>query len=234
MERIRFFQFSKGHIRSGRAYSDFSTCDSQTHCDLSVGNFVRLLWISRDGRGVNDQGQSQGIARVFSSSTRGQCVEHSLNASRRSRDLVDANFVHIRGDARARLHTVNMEWCRRVTERPSCICAESESLKCTTATRRPSRTLPSCTCAGSNARHEWLRSGNHHGRGLCALAQDSLSQHELMKPGDYHRCGLLASARDSGAQYGLLQTGDHHGRGLRAPARDSIARHALLQPGDHH
>jgi hypothetical protein len=32
------------------------------------------------------------------------------------RDIVDADFVHIRGDARARLHTVNMGWCNSVTD----------------------------------------------------------------------------------------------------------------------
>ena len=31
-------------------------------------------------------------------------------------NLVDSDFPHIRGDARARLHTVNMSWCRIVTD----------------------------------------------------------------------------------------------------------------------
>jgi hypothetical protein len=31
-------------------------------------------------------------------------------------DIVDADFVHIRGDARARLHTVNMGYCDSVTD----------------------------------------------------------------------------------------------------------------------
>ena len=31
-------------------------------------------------------------------------------------DIVDADFVHIRGDARVRLHTVNMSFCRSLTD----------------------------------------------------------------------------------------------------------------------
>jgi hypothetical protein len=31
-------------------------------------------------------------------------------------DIVDADFIHIRGDARVRLHTVNMGWCHNVTD----------------------------------------------------------------------------------------------------------------------
>jgi hypothetical protein len=39
----------------------------------------------------------------------------AVNISGR-RDLVDADFVHIRGDARVRLHTVNMSGCYKVTD----------------------------------------------------------------------------------------------------------------------
>jgi hypothetical protein len=42
-------------------------------------------------------------------------VARAVNVSYRY-DLVDADFVHIRGDARARLHTVNMDGCRAVTD----------------------------------------------------------------------------------------------------------------------
>ena len=39
----------------------------------------------------------------------------AVNVSGRA-DIVDSDFVHIRGDARARLHTVNMSVCQRVTD----------------------------------------------------------------------------------------------------------------------
>ena len=42
-------------------------------------------------------------------------VARSVNVSNRY-DIVDADFVHIRGDARVRLHTVKMLYCRRVTD----------------------------------------------------------------------------------------------------------------------
>ena len=34
----------------------------------------------------------------------------------RCNNIVDSDFVPIRGDARARQHTVNMSWCRRVRD----------------------------------------------------------------------------------------------------------------------
>jgi hypothetical protein len=39
----------------------------------------------------------------------------AVNVSERN-DIVDADFVHIRGDARVRLHTVDMRCCNRVTD----------------------------------------------------------------------------------------------------------------------
>jgi hypothetical protein len=42
-------------------------------------------------------------------------VARAVNVWNRS-DIVDADFVHIRGDARVRLHTVNMMHCKRVTD----------------------------------------------------------------------------------------------------------------------
>ena len=42
-------------------------------------------------------------------------VARAVNVSYRN-DIVDADFVHIRGDARVRLHTVNMWKCKRVTD----------------------------------------------------------------------------------------------------------------------
>jgi hypothetical protein len=42
-------------------------------------------------------------------------VARAINVSKRN-DIVDADFVHIRGDARARLHTVNMRNCGSVTD----------------------------------------------------------------------------------------------------------------------
>ena len=42
-------------------------------------------------------------------------VARAVNVSYRD-DIVDADFVHIRGDARVRLHTVNMWSCKRVTD----------------------------------------------------------------------------------------------------------------------
>ena len=42
-------------------------------------------------------------------------VARAVNVSQRD-DIVDADFVHIRGDARVRLHTVNMWNCKRVTD----------------------------------------------------------------------------------------------------------------------
>jgi hypothetical protein len=42
-------------------------------------------------------------------------VARAVNVSLRN-DIVDADFVHIRGDARVRLHTVNMCFCKRVTD----------------------------------------------------------------------------------------------------------------------
>ena len=42
-------------------------------------------------------------------------VARAVNVSERQ-DIVDADFVHIRGDARVRLHTVDMRWCRSVTD----------------------------------------------------------------------------------------------------------------------
>ena len=38
----------------------------------------------------------------------------AVNVSRRN-DIIDADFVHIRGDARVRLHTVSMAQCSSVT-----------------------------------------------------------------------------------------------------------------------
>ena len=42
-------------------------------------------------------------------------VARAVNVSQRD-DIVDADFVHIRGDARVRLHTVVMGGCKRVTD----------------------------------------------------------------------------------------------------------------------
>ena len=42
-------------------------------------------------------------------------VARVVNVSLR-RDIVDADFVHIRGDARVRLHSVYMDGCKRVTD----------------------------------------------------------------------------------------------------------------------
>jgi hypothetical protein len=42
-------------------------------------------------------------------------VARAVNVSERS-DIVDADFVHIRGGARVRLHTVNMRYCYSVTD----------------------------------------------------------------------------------------------------------------------
>ena len=42
-------------------------------------------------------------------------VARAVNVSNRY-DFVDADFVHIRGDARVRLHTVNITYCRNVTD----------------------------------------------------------------------------------------------------------------------
>ena len=42
-------------------------------------------------------------------------VARAVNVSER-KDIVDADFVHIRGDARARLHTVDMNRCKAVTD----------------------------------------------------------------------------------------------------------------------
>ena len=42
-------------------------------------------------------------------------VARAVNVSKRN-DIVDADFVHIRGDARVRLHTVDMVWCHNVTD----------------------------------------------------------------------------------------------------------------------
>ena len=62
-------------------------------------------------------------------------------------NIVDADFVHIRGDARARLHTVNIRNCRRAVEgsrtRPLCTCVGSTRLIWTAAARL--RTRLSCT-----------------------------------------------------------------------------------------
>ena len=42
-------------------------------------------------------------------------VARAVNISHRN-DIVDADFVHIRGDARVRLHTVDVAGCQRVTD----------------------------------------------------------------------------------------------------------------------
>ena len=42
-------------------------------------------------------------------------VARAVNVSKRN-DIVDEDFVHIRGDARVRLHTVYIEGCKRVTD----------------------------------------------------------------------------------------------------------------------
>jgi len=42
-------------------------------------------------------------------------VARAVNVSQRN-DIVDTDFVHIRGDARMRLHTVNMRLCENVTD----------------------------------------------------------------------------------------------------------------------
>jgi len=42
-------------------------------------------------------------------------VARAVNVNERQ-DIVDADFVHIRGDARVRLHTVNMRSCKSVTD----------------------------------------------------------------------------------------------------------------------
>ena len=42
-------------------------------------------------------------------------VARAVNVMERQ-DIVDADFVHIRGDARVRLHIVNMQGCKRVTD----------------------------------------------------------------------------------------------------------------------
>ena len=42
-------------------------------------------------------------------------VARAVNVSARN-DIIDADFVHIRGDARVRLHTVNMSECSNVTD----------------------------------------------------------------------------------------------------------------------
>ena len=52
-----------------------------------------------DGRKVKDHRQYPGMARGFPAA-------RAVNVSERD-DIVDADFVHIRGDARARLHIVN-------------------------------------------------------------------------------------------------------------------------------
>ena len=65
----------------------------------------------------------------------------------RQRAIVDSDFVNIRGDARSRMHTVITSEYRRVTER---------------GLRAPAR--------DPNAQHVLLRSGDHHGHGLCSPA----------------------------------------------------------------
>ena len=42
-------------------------------------------------------------------------VARAVNVSARN-DIIDADFVHIRGDARVRLHTVNIGFCKKVTD----------------------------------------------------------------------------------------------------------------------
>jgi hypothetical protein len=44
----------------------------------------------------------------------------AVNVSKRN-NIVDADFVHIRGDAWVRLHTVNMGYCDSVTDAALCI-----------------------------------------------------------------------------------------------------------------
>ena len=69
-------------------------------------------------------------------------------------NLVDSDFVHIRGDTRARLHTVNMrevEQCHR------------RSLR--------------APAWDTKAQHAVLLPGDHHGRAFRAPVRDPRAQH---------------------------------------------------------
>jgi hypothetical protein len=53
------------------------------------------------------------MACSISMCTCDQCI--GVDSNRRNH-IGDADFVHIRGDARVRLHTVNMSYCNSVTD----------------------------------------------------------------------------------------------------------------------
>ena len=70
---------------------------------------------------------------------------------RRQRPIVDSDFVNIRGDARARLHTVVMSECKRVTDAAFVHLRGIQWLyisRCNQATITDAE--PSSTCVGSN------------------------------------------------------------------------------------
>ena len=117
---------------------------------------------------------------------RGRCVP-----------IVDAIFVYIRGDERARLLTVKMTHCFMITDAAFCA---------------PARDPISL--------HGQLLSD--HGRGLRAPKWNTIGRRELVQSGDHHGRCLRAATRDAHAQHGRMQSGAHHGRCLCCTCVGSI------------
>jgi hypothetical protein len=100
-------------------------------------------------------------------------VARVVNVSKRD-DIVDADFVHIRGDARVRLHAVDMSKCPNVTD------AAFVHL-------RGIRGFFMSSC----------NQGNDHRRSILTFAWDSHTRHAILFPANDHKCSFLASTWNS-------------------------------------
>ena len=107
------FRFSTAHIRSGRAFSDLTMYESN-ELRLICKEFREAVmdfpwmdasWVSHVKGSLRAWRAAFPAARVV-----------NVKGVWRQKPIVDSDFVHIRGDARARLHTVDMSDCTSVRD----------------------------------------------------------------------------------------------------------------------
>ncbi len=135
----------------------------------------------------------------------------AVNVSYRE-DVVDADFVHIRGDARVQLHTVNISKCLEVTDAAFVHLHGIHTLN-----------------MGGCSQETITDSAFENLRGI-----QSITQYGLVQTGDDYRCSFCEIEWNSYARHDTMQSGDDYRCSFCEPTWDLLAQHARLRSGDYY
>ena len=150
----------------------------------------------------------------------------SMCSGGRHKHIDDSDFVHIRGDAHARLYTVNMTWCQRVTDAAFVYLRGIHTLNMSVCREA---TIICTSARDPNAQHVLLQPGDHHGRGLFAPAGiKSLDMHlcnqaTITDAAFVHLRGIQELDVRSCSQATITAAAFVHLRGIRILSTDGAA-----------